>query len=150
MVKIKRCLISAAVSTFVLSAVFVIKAMMGLMPELDMPKMIAGMLGAADQPAIGWAVHVMIGVVGYGLAFAALADRLPGRSRAAQGMMLAFGGWLIMMIMLMPMAGGGFFGMALGVMAPAMTLMLHLMFGAIVGGTYGWLEGRGASSAMAA
>lgn len=45
----------------------------------------------------------------------------------------------MIMIMLMPMAGAGLFGIALGVMAPMMTLVLHLIFGAVLGWTYGRL-----------
>lgn len=41
-----------------------------------------------------------------------------------------------MMVMLMPMAGAGLFGMNLGVMAPVMTLVLHLIFGAVLGLSY--------------
>jgi hypothetical protein len=149
MAKVGKCLLSATVSTFVLSVIFVMKAAMGLMPELDMPKMIAGMMGAPDQPALGWAAHLMIGVVGYGLSFAVLVDRLPAQNRVAQGMALGFGGWVMMMVALMPMAGAGLFGLALGVMAPMATLMLHLVFGAILGGTYRLLEGHGGIPARA-
>lgn len=127
------------VATVVLSLLMIMKTMMGVMPELDLPKMIAGMMGAPDQPLIGWAVHVMIGVVGYGLAIALLDARLPGSSHLGHGVLLGFVGWLIMMIVLMPMAGAGLFGMNFGVMAPMMTLVLHAIFGAVLGWTYGRL-----------
>jgi hypothetical protein len=42
----------------------------------------------------------------------------------------------------MPMAGAGLFGMNMGVMAPMMTLVLHLIFGAVLG----WVYGRSAVS----
>jgi hypothetical protein len=42
-----------------------------------------------------------------------------------------------MMIVMMPMAGAGFFGQVLGIAAPVMTLMLHLVFGAVLGAVYG-------------
>ena len=42
-----------------------------------------------------------------------------------------------MMIIMMPMAGAGLFGMSLGIMAPLMTLMLHLIFGLVLGWIYG-------------
>ncbi|WP_448329685.1 DUF6789 family protein [Sulfitobacter sp. M13] len=38
-----------------------------------------------------------------------------------------------MMILIMPMAGAGLFGLALGMMAPIMTLVLHIIFGAVLG-----------------
>jgi hypothetical protein len=107
------------------------------------------MMGAPDRPAIGWAVHVMIGVVGYGLVVALTDGRLPGRSRVVHGVLIGFVGWLVMMIMLMPMAGAGLFGMALGMMAPLMTLMLHLIFGAVLGGVYGRLSHHDSHPAIA-
>ena len=137
--RITKGFLAAAAATSVLSALMVMKQMMGLMPQLDLPKMIAGMMGAPDTPMIAWAVHVMIGIVGYGLAIALLDSRLPGKSSLLHGVLLGLAGWLVMMIMLMPMAGAGLFGMALGMMAPMMTLVLHLIFGAVLGWTYGRL-----------
>ena len=117
----------------------VMKGMIGIMPALDLPKMIAGMMGAPDTPILGSAVHFMIGVVLYGFAIALLDARLPGRSSVGHGVLIGFGGWLIMMILMMPMAGIGLFGMTLGMMAPMMTLVLHLIFGAVLGWTFGRL-----------
>lgn len=37
---------------------------------------------------------------------------------------------------MMPMAGKGLFGMHIGIMAPTMTLVLHLIFGAVLGWVY--------------
>ncbi|MEO6269444.1 MAG: DUF6789 family protein [Lautropia sp.] len=56
----------------------------------------------------------------------------------AHGLAIGVGGWLVMMLTLMPMAGAGLFGMSFGAMASAMTLVLHLIFGAILG----WYFGR--------
>lgn len=132
------------VATIVLSALMVVKSMMGIMPALDLPMMIAGVMGKPDMPMVGWAVHFMIGVIGYGTAMALLNTSLPGRSQVGHGLILGFVGWLIMMLMLMPMMGVGLFAMGMGVMAPVMTLVLHLIFGAVMGWVYGRsLPGKG-------
>ena len=123
------------IATVVLSALMVVKNMMGLMPELDIAKMISGMMGM--PLVVGWLVHFMIGILGYGAALALLDDHLPGDSHIAHGIILALGGWLVMMVMLMPMAGAGLFCMKFGMMAPLMTLMLHILFGAVLGWYYG-------------
>ena len=136
MERVGKGLLAGVVATLVLSAIMVMKTMMGIMPALDLPKMIAGMMGQPGMPVIGWGVHFMIGIVIYGVAIAMLDHRLPG-SHTVQGMILGAIGWLIMMIMLMPMAGAGLFGMNMGIMAPMMTLVLHLIFGAVLGGVYG-------------
>jgi hypothetical protein len=45
------------------------------------------------------------------------------------------------------MAGAGLFGVKLGMIAPVMTLILHLIWGAVLGYTYGKLTPRGAAAA---
>lgn len=141
-----KAMLAGFIATVVLSALMVLKSMMGIMPELDIAHMIAGMMGMPNTPAVGWIVHFMIGTVGYGVALALLDEHLPGDSHVVHGIMLAIVGWLIMMIMLMPMAGAGFFGLSMGIMAPMMTLVLHLIFGAILGWYYGHaLEQSGAA-----
>jgi len=131
--------LAATIVLSVLSVLMVLKAMMGLMPQLDLPKMIAGMMGSPDQPLIGWIVHLMMGIVIYGVAIAALHSKLPGTSRVGHGIMLGVIGWLIMMLVLMPMVGAGLFGINMGMLAPMMTLVLHLIFGAVLGWVYGRL-----------
>jgi len=138
---ISKGMLAGLVATIVLSLLMVLKAMMGLMPQLDLPKMLAGMMGSPDMPIIGWIVHFAIGIVVYGFAIAALGSKLPGTSRVGHGVMLGVIGWLIMMVVLMPMAGAGLFAMNMGVMAPMMTLVLHLIFGAVLG----WVYGRSAA-----
>ncbi|MDA3877537.1 MAG: membrane-bound PQQ-dependent dehydrogenase, glucose/quinate/shikimate family [Halothiobacillus sp.] len=142
---ITKGLVAGFAATLILSALMVMKAMMGVMPALDLPGMIAGMMGAPNMSAIGWAVHFMIGIVLYGVAIALLGTRLPGNSHIGHGLMLGAIGWFLMMVMLMPMAGAGLFGLNLGIMAPMMTLVLHLIFG----GVLGWVYGRQAHTVTA-
>ncbi len=131
-------LLAGLAATVVLSALMVMKGMMGVMPELDIAKMLAGMMGSPDSPMPGWAAHFLIGVVGYGLAIALLGYRMGG-SPTVSGIIIGMVGWLLMMVVLMPMAGAGLFAMSMGVMAPVMTLVLHLVFGAVLGWTFGKL-----------
>lgn len=138
--RIGKGMLAGLAATVVLSMLMVAKTMMGVMPQLDLPKMIAGMMGMPNAPIVGWVVHFMIGVVGYGVALAALDSRLPGRGSVVHGVILGVVGWLIMMVMLMPMAGAGIFGMSMGLMAPMMTLVLHVIFGAVLGWTYSRLQ----------
>lgn len=141
-----RGLAAGAAATAVLSMLMLAKTMMGVMPELDVVSMLSTMMGASGNAALGWSAHVMIGVLGYGLAMALVGSRLPGLRAILKGVMIGFGGWLIMMAMLMPMAGAGYFGMAMGMMAPMMTLALHLVFGAALGAVYGLTARQGAAA----
>ncbi len=45
------------------------------------------------------------------------------------------------------MAGAGLFGLKLGMIATVMTLILHLIWGAVLGYIYGKLTPRGAAAA---
>jgi uncharacterized membrane protein YagU involved in acid resistance len=111
---------------------------MGVMPELDVIKMLSGMMGGVA--ALGWMGHFMIGII-YGLVFALIQGKLPGGA-VIGGIILGIAGWLMMMVAVMPMMGVGFFGagLGLGMMAPVATLMLHVIFGAVLGGVYKMLS----------
>jgi len=130
---IKAGLISGFIATLVLSLIMVVKAKMGLMPELNAIKMLAGMMHA---PLImGWVAHFMIGTVVWGLLYSLTMRVLPG---GVMGSALIFSviAWMMMMVGPMPMAGAGLFGLKLGAMAPVATLMLHLIWGAVLGLSY--------------
>ena len=129
-------MVAGFVATIVLSALMVMKSMMGLMPQLDVITMLTKMMGGSSH-AIGWIAHFMIGTVIWGGLFAWLDPQIPGRAHWLKGVIFAVGAWLLMMIAVMPMAGAGLFGANLGMMAPVMTLVLHIIFGAVLGGVYG-------------
>jgi hypothetical protein len=133
-------LVAGLGATVVLSVMMVAKTMMGVMPELDVIVMLSAMMGA---PAlVGWLAHFMIGTLAWGGGFALLDDAIPGNNTIVRGVVFGIAAWLGMMIMVMPMAGAGFFGMALGLMAPMMTLALHIVFGAVLGATFQALTAR--------
>lgn len=138
---IGKGMIAGFAATLVLSALMMMKSAMGLMPELDVIGMLSGMMGAG--PAAGWLMHFAIGTVLWGALFAWLDPHLPGHAHWVRGVVFGAGAWLLMMVGPMPMAGAGLFGLQLGIMAPVMTLMLHLVFGAVLGGVYGALAPTG-------
>jgi len=145
MYKIRNSMTAGFIATVILSVLMVMKMKMGLMPDLNairmMTTMAHGMLGTPATPLIGWAMHFMIGTVLWGVLFALLGKALPGGGYVSKGLSFGVLAWALMMVMVMPMAGAGFFGLSLGVMAPVMTLMLHLVYGAALGGVYGKLSG---------
>jgi len=130
---IKTGLISGFIATVVLSVIMVLKAKMGVMPELNAIKMLAGMMHA--PLLMGWVAHFMIGTVVWGILFAALVNKLPG-GVLMSAIIFSIGAWLLMMVGPMPMAGAGLFGLKLGMMAPIATLMLHLIWGIVLGLSY--------------
>jgi uncharacterized membrane protein YagU involved in acid resistance len=142
---IGRGIVAGFVATIVLSAMMLMKQTMGLMPELDPIGMITGMAGASS-PAVGWIGHFVIGSVVWGGGFAIVSPYLPG-PYWLRGAIFGVGAWLMMMIVMMPMAGGGLFGLGLSMMTPVATLVLHIVFGLVLGGVYSLLGGEKASVA---
>ena len=128
-----RGIVGGLVGTAVMSALMLMKTAMGVMPELDVIAMLAGMMGVSA--VIAWVVHFMIGGI-WGALFALAYGVIPGGSSIIKGILFGVGAWLMMMIAVMPMAGAGFFGMQMGMMAPVMTLVLHIIFGAVMGFVY--------------
>ena len=130
---IKAGIISGFVATVVLSIIMVVKTKMGVMPELNAIKMLAGMMGA--PLSMGWIAHFMIGTFVWGILFALLVNKLPG-SVLISAILFSIGAWLMMMVGPMPMADEGLFGLNLGMMAPLATLMLHIIWGVVLGLVY--------------
>lgn len=86
------------------------KAVMGIMPELDVIAMLSAMM---DTSALmGRIGHFMIGTIARGGGFALLYGLIPGSNAAMKGILFGIAAWLGMMVM--PMAGAGQFGMASG------------------------------------
>jgi len=140
---IKAGLVSGFTATVVLSILMVMKAKMGVMPELNAIKMLADMM---QTPLLmGWVAHFMIGTVVWGLLFSALQNKLPG-GLMASAIVFSVLAWVMMMIGPMPMSGAGLFGLKLGMMAPVATLMLHLIWGVVLGFTYKRVSSKNAYS----
>ncbi len=137
-------IVAGFIATVVLSILMLIKSMMGVLPALDLIAMLSGMgnrwMHLPDTPMVGWIIHFMIGTLLWGIVFALVYKPLPGNSPVAKGMVFGVLAWLPMMLIAMPMAGAGLFGIQLGLMAPMMTLVLHLMWGAVLGASYGGLN----------
>ena len=131
---IGKGILGGLIATVVLSAIMMMKDAMGVMPQLNIIQMLATMMGVSTT--IGWVVHFMIGGV-WGLLFALAYRVVPGSSQVRKGIVFGIGAWFMMMVAVMPMAGAGLFGMAMGMMAPVMTLMLHIIFGAVLGVVHG-------------
>jgi len=130
--KLLKGIIAGLVATVVLSVLMIMKGKMGLMPDVNVIAMLASKMGG--NSIMAWLAHFMIGMIGYGLAYVYIFSKLPFNSNIVRGILLGVAGWLAMMIAIMPMMGAGLFGLSLasGVMVPVATLILHIIFGAVL------------------
>jgi hypothetical protein len=139
---VSKGLTAGFVATLVLSAIMIAKSAAGLAPQLNAIHMLAGILGS--DLAGGWIAHFVIGTIFWGVLYALLDPSLPG-PHWLRGAIFSIGPWLLMMIAIMPVAGAGFFGMHIGPEAPVATLILHIVYGVVLGATYGALAGHGSA-----
>lgn len=143
-----KSIIASFVATLVLSVVMIMKSVMGLMPELNVITMLSNMMGGAL--AVGWMGHFIIGTVVWGGAFSLLSRYLGGRISVFTGITFGAAAWLLMMLVIMPMAGAGLFGLRFGMVAPVMTLMLHALYGVVLALTFNRLPESTATGAAQA
>ena len=138
------------VATVVLSILMLIKSAIAMMPKLDAIGMLSGManayVGLQPEPVVGWVAHFVIGTVIWGGIFAIMVPNIPG-PYWLKGIIFSLAAWLLMMVVIMPVAGMELFGLGMGVGAPVATLILHIVFGIVLGAVYGWLHARATATA---
>lgn len=138
--QIGKGIVAGFIATVVLSIMMAIKAFMHVLPAFNAIEMIHGL---TDGPLImGWVGHFVIGAVIWGTLFALLFGVLPGRSAFAKALVFSVLAWLAMMLVFMPVAGAGFFGLAIGLPVVIATLVLHLIWGGVLGLSYARFTAR--------
>ena len=135
-----RGLGAGLVATAVLAILLVVKQAIGLMPQLDLVSILGRAIGF-QSPAAGWTAHVVVGVLFWGPLFV-WADRKMFFAHWVNGLLFASVVWLGVMLVIMPIAGEGVFGLRIGIVTPTITLFLHWIYGAVRGSVYGaWTPG---------
>jgi hypothetical protein len=132
-----RGMVAGFVATLVLGALLLLKDTLGLWPQLNIITLLST-LGGISTPA-AWMDHFIVGTVVWGLLFSlfdAVGLNLPHWLR---GVIFGVFAWLMMMLLFMPAAGAGLFGNKIGIVAPVVMLAMHLIYGAVLGATYGLL-----------
>lgn len=135
-----RGIVAGFAATIALSILMIVKSAAGLVPELNAIKMLtqisAVRFGVPPDPLIGWIAHFLIGTVLWGVAFAVLSKFWTSVGPLARALVFSVAAWLLMMVIVMPAAGGGLFAARLGLGAAIAALVLHLAYGAVLGLVY--------------
>jgi hypothetical protein len=129
-------MLAGFVATAILSMMMLMKKAMGIMPELDMIGMMSDVTGTSRT--VAWIIHFLVGIVIYGVLIAVLAGVFPF-DKWITGIIAGAIGWMVASLTFMPAAGKGVFALKIGVSALVMSMMIHIMFGAMLGLIYGWL-----------
>lgn len=90
----------------------------------------------------GWLLHFMVGSLIWGVGFAATYRLMPG-PLWLRGVLFGIATWLIVMLLVLPLTRAGTFGLQLGLPAPALMLLVHLVYGGLLGALFGLLDPDG-------
>jgi hypothetical protein len=133
--------VAGGVATAVLSAVMLLIGATGFEPQLELTRMLLTLLDEpATQFALGWTLHIVIGSLGLGALFAYIEPRLGADTHTRSGVLFGVIAWLFMMLVIMPAAGDGYFGFQVSHIAPIIMLVQQVLYGAVLGWTYGKLS----------
>lgn len=129
---------SGFVATVVLSMAMYVAA--GLGPD---PHVIGALtmishraIGSPRWIWIGWAYHFVIGTLLWGALFGVVAWLVrPSRAWTTWATAVGFGlaAWVLMMVVVLPLAGAGFFAARAGVDLLYKTLILHVLWATVLG-----------------
>lgn len=128
--------IAGFVATAVIAILLALQAETGFMPQQDMIGMLTEIMGSSSR-LVGWSMHFLLGSVVWGGLFSWLDPYLPGEQRWLKGLAFGVGAWLLMMLIVMPMTGNGLFAIIAGPKMQFMSLVLHLVYGGVLGLVYG-------------
>jgi len=146
MENIKSGFIGGFVATFVVVSMMLMNNALHSIPEVHVARTLAGILGFADRPLVGWIVMLVSGIFVVGGLFAAYSRRLPMRSYLAKGLACGMVSWLLMMVVFMPLGGAGLFGLERSAVVPLVTLLLNLAYWVVLSLTYRWVAGSASLS----
>jgi hypothetical protein len=94
------------------------------------------------SPANGWLLHFVVGMMIWGAGFAFFFDHFRGPPWL-RGLAYALLAWLLVMVVVTPLTGDGLFSLRLGILAPVITLIVHALYGAVLGTMHAllWMPG---------
>ncbi len=147
--RIGRSLVAGVVATGVL---WVLKLSSGTIPQLDTIRFLdrvaeatSKATGLPDTLVTGWVWHWVIGTLLWSTLFGIMFPILPGRMFWYKGIAFGVISGLLTMLLVMPLAGAGYFGMDLTLWDPVVSLIYHIIYGVSLAGVYAFLQKRHAT-----
>jgi hypothetical protein len=132
--------IGGLIGSIVLSGLFLVFTRSGVFAKLDIVTFI-DRLGSIGRPS-AWVDHFIVGTLLWGPMFAGFDATTSERPRWQKGIGFGLLTWLAMMLIFMPVVGGGVFGLREGFIVPTGMLALHLTFGTTMAFVYEMLDAR--------
>jgi hypothetical protein len=149
----KRIAISLVAGVVATGALWVLKLTRGTIPQLDTIRFLdrvaeatSKATGLPDALTNGWMWHWVIGTVIWGTLFGIMFPILPGQKYWVKGVAFGVIAGLLTMLLVMPLAGAGYFGMDLTLLDPVVSLVYHIIYGVTLAGVYALLVERQAAT----
>ncbi len=140
MFNILRGLVSGLIATLAILLIFLFTDLAGLSFRLNTMPLLADISTRPNpflvSPVIGWAIHFLIFSLIWSFLYSLAAVKKPGHSVRSYALGFCLLAWLIMMVFTMPLAGNGYFALKQGVWPFILALLLHLVWGWLVGVVY--------------
>ena len=133
---------AAIVATVVLAGLMWLNQTMQWVPGLDLVSSFMVLAGSTEMTT-GWIVFAVVLALIGGLVFSLLdahLDRPEGFEEFVRGMLFGAGAFLLVGILVMPMAGHDAFALKFGVGGPIYLAIVFLVYGAVMGGIYGMMR----------
>ncbi len=144
MPELSRGFVAGTAATLVVSGLMLIERVLGLTPQLGLIQLLLSAIGAPDTDrTLGWIVHAVTGALVAGPLFVWLEPRLKADTAVKRGVLFGILLWVAFMLIVMPAAGAGFFGFEVSQLAPLVLLVLHLVYGVVLGWVSGKLQEQG-------
>lgn len=132
-------IVAGFIATVVMTILMLIKNYFGLFSELNLVEIFnninSSYFGLPENPWGAWVAHFVIGSIVYGVIFTFFNPKLT-ESYTFNGIIIGVGAWFVLMLVVFPLIGGGFFGVILGEHARVVSLALHCIYGAVLGYSY--------------
>ena len=135
-----RAAVAGIIATAAVTTLWLVEPYLGL-PRLAVGSMLSSFLAVATAylpiwPAVGWGIHVVVGI-GLAMIYAQwLVNQLPG-SPFARGVLYGCGVFIVAQLTFMPLVGAGFFSRG-DLPLLVGSLLGHVVYGGLVGHIYGW------------
>ena len=133
---ITRALAAGLVGTFVTGGALAMKNAIGVLPDVHVPQTLSTVIGTPGNVMAGGIAFFVIGTFMLSLAYAVISPRIPLRSPVIKGVLFGFAVWLTIMLIVMPVAGAGFFALHRSAAVPAAHLLLALLYGLVIAMMY--------------
>jgi hypothetical protein len=140
MTDVFKGIVAGGIATGAITVLMLAQSAAGILPKVSLIHLLLVLLEMPREHAFGWIVHFVLGSLIWGGLFTYVEPRLRADSHTKSGILFGVILWLVVMLVFMPAAREGYFGFQLTRLAPLVMLALHVVYGAVLGWTYGKLS----------